>query len=145
MLSVDWFELVAQPARLFPIAADDPTPGVQPLVCCSVKQLKIFKSVVLLVSVSVMDLVCGRHGSVLGFPDNSVLELMFTVAPLSQVSIGRDVVTVRAFWFWSCFGHFPSFSVNGKFGGSGWKLGKNRAAEPESDAFEGTTCLAYAP
>ena len=55
MLSVDWLELPAELTGLPPDAISEFTSSVDSLVSCKVNEFKVFESVVLLVSVGVMD------------------------------------------------------------------------------------------
>jgi hypothetical protein len=70
----DWFELSADSARLPPDTFSEFASGMQSLVGKGVHKFEVFESVVLFVSVSVVDLIPGGDRSVCSFPLPDVRE-----------------------------------------------------------------------
>jgi hypothetical protein len=66
-------ELMADSARLPPLAISPNTAAMQPFVCSLAEQFKVGDFVVELVAVSMMDIVSGWNGSVVRLPHQHML------------------------------------------------------------------------
>ncbi len=108
----DGFECSADVAGLPPDAVAEFAPGMDALVVRETDEFKVGDVVVLLVSVSVVELESRRDGSVMPFPLNDVDKSESPVEVPAKITLRGDVVSVWSLGLWSGLSHASSLTVS---------------------------------
>jgi hypothetical protein len=101
----DGLELAADAARLPPAVAAQLASGMDALVLGGTDEAEVVQSVVLLVSVDVMDLEPSGDAPVDALPDGDMGEAEPSVNVAPEVARPRDVEAVWPFRLWTAFTH----------------------------------------
>jgi len=104
-------DLSADSARLPPLAVSELAAGVDALVGDGIDEEEVGESVVLLVTVDVVDLVAVGDGSVDGLPGDDVPELEpvgVIGAPSAEIALAGDVLSVWSLGLRSALSHADS-------------------------------------
>jgi hypothetical protein len=108
MLGVDWFECSAEGTGFIPLPASSLTAAMDSLVIGRGDEFEVFDSIVLLVSVDVMEVESIGNRAMVPFPLFDVGEPSFSVDVAPEIALSGDVVSVGSFGFWSGLCHASS-------------------------------------